>query len=223
MGIDRRMYLTSHAHKDNNLTGTLLRISFSNLQMELGLPANVFDHDYQQWKYLATRSWASETWHFASEHNIGVDAKIPELPLKREFDGFLMLQFFTQGFRKGQLEKALQRVCQFLQVNTISDITSMDGTMVRDRIFDGRGTPENVHTWQAWPIQTRPAEQDWYEWRRAIYTLTETHRPRRLQHPLGAWIAVPDEEWVWYLEVTSCRLYIDNSVRTGLFTCMRGR
>ena len=205
MGIDRLLHVTSHAHKQN-MTGDLLRSSFENLQLELGLPGNIFTQDYSHWKYLATRTWVAETWRFSNESGIVVDAKIRELPVKRVFDSFLMTHFFEQGFRKGQL-KTLQRVCQFLQVNTVADIATMDGTTIRARIFDGRGPQDGFRTWQEWPQQRRPTESAWHEWRRAINTLTEPHHPRRLRYPLGDWLAVPDETWNWYIDLIACRLY----------------
>jgi len=102
MGIARLQHLVSHCHK-KELTGDLLRVSLQCLQLETGLPGNLFDWDHQDWAKIVTKTWMSETWRFASIKKIGVKSCGPELCPRRQNDQALMPSFLAAGYKKGQL------------------------------------------------------------------------------------------------------------------------
>ena len=78
MGIARLTHLASHAHKCS-MTGELIRATFQSLQLETGLPGNLFDWEHEEWKHVITKTWASECWKWASDNRVGVLSKTKQL------------------------------------------------------------------------------------------------------------------------------------------------
>jgi len=205
MGIQKAKYLIDNGCKDH-LSGQLVRQTHERLTLEMGLPGEVLNWEYKTWgKFCATRTWISSVWDQLSAMGITVTSSTPKLQPRRESDEFLMLLFFTHGFRKRQL-KALNRCRLYLHAMTVTDITTMCGKYIRAECREGHATYELTNESLLWPRQQRPSRSDWNIWQDAIGTLTTPHAPTKLRQPLGKWIS-PKTAWRWYLHRESCRLY----------------
>ena len=198
------MHLAGHAHK-RSMTGKLIRATFQSLQLETGLPGNLFEWEHEEWKTIITKTWASECWKWASDNRVGVSPTIKQLVPRREQDQALMVAFRMAGITKGRL-RPLSRCRQFLQVTFVSEIATMSGTHIREDIISGRNTPNPFNNKDIeWPTQGKPSASDWGEWRKALACLRGNH-PTKVQQPLGAWID-HDAEWEWFFHPEECRLY----------------
>eukprot|EP00978_Attheya_sp_CCMP212_P001425 scaffold2990_cov61-Attheya_sp.AAC.3 len=95
--------------------------------VELGLPGSFLDHDFTQFGKLATTSWLRHTWKFIHSTEMSVEtAGIPKLEAQRYNDQHLTLAFARNGFSGPDLID-LNHCRMFLQVTTLSDISSGDG------------------------------------------------------------------------------------------------
>jgi len=60
-------------------TGKLLLHSYEALQLELGLPGEVFEYQYEVWKLLVTPTWMTHTWKYACEKGFRIRTGAPAL------------------------------------------------------------------------------------------------------------------------------------------------
>ena len=62
MGIKRLLFLVNHASKDSS-TGQLIQATYQQLQLELGLPGQVFDWNFDHYHHLIMDdTWIDATW-----------------------------------------------------------------------------------------------------------------------------------------------------------------
>jgi len=108
-----------------NTTGTFLLHLYEALQVELGLPGKLFHYDFKEWSHIMP-CWLSQTWQFASKHQLKITTNIPPLALQCKNDQFLMLKFWQHGYKGNQLE-VLNKCRLWLQATTLADITDGQG------------------------------------------------------------------------------------------------
>ena len=202
-GIRRLIRFMDHAHTDSN-TGQLMRTTLQQLLLEIGVGGNIFRRDHNEWKFITTKSWISMCWKFASENRLCISGPL-KLITRRENDAFLMEHFWTKGITGKQLI-SVNRVRQYLQVLTISDIASPEGGHIMEDYLEGQA-PKHQQSWHDWPAQKRPITSDWYDWLRALATLTELGSRRKLVVPLGKWNDGQKDKWEWFYSTTDDRLY----------------
>jgi len=108
-----------------NPTGTYLLHLCETLQVEMGLPGEIFHYDFKEWSQ-ATLCWLSQTWQYMSEQKIIITTNIPSLSPQYINNQFLMLKFRQHGYKGTQL--AVLNKCQlWLKVTTLADITDGQG------------------------------------------------------------------------------------------------
>jgi len=108
-----------------NPTGTYLLHLCETLQVEMGLPGEIFHYDFKEWSQ-ATPCWLSQTWQYMSEQKITITTNIPSLSPQCINDQFLMLKFRQHGYKGIQL--AMLNKCRlWLKVTTLADITDGQG------------------------------------------------------------------------------------------------
>jgi hypothetical protein len=114
-----------------------------------------------------------------------------------------MDHFVRQGYKASQLTR-LNRCRIYLQVITLTDIASADGTCIIPDVFIGLPLTDRKSTLQ-WPSQKRPSETDWALWSSALKSL----QPRnRLTTPLGNWLVAEfHQTWFWLRDPHLPHLY----------------
>ena len=189
----------------NEITGNLLRAALEWATIHIGLPGNLFDHDYDTYGHLLPRSFIRTLWEFTSTHNIKVPRVHPELEHHRERDRYLMHDFvLSNTVSKKDLQK-LNRCRLYLKVTTLSDITSGDGETICKQYWDGIRDDQRspLHDW---PEQGDPGDRDWTLWRKALKNSFDQTR-RKLHTPLGRWVDTHRDKWKWFYHPLSRRLY----------------
>ena len=88
------------------------------------------------------------------------------MELRRHGDEFLTRIFIQHGY-KGAALKRLNACRLFLQVETLSDITTADGRYILGWALEGcaRLNPIRYHMW---PNQGDPGKQAWSQWRQML-------------------------------------------------------
>jgi hypothetical protein len=207
MGEIQTSTLLRHFSEDS-LTGSMMQASLQRHNLELGIGTSMFQADFTRYSRLATDSWMKHNWSFQHRSQISVKLSAPGPVLQRERDQFLIPMFWNLGYRKSSLV-ALNRCRMYLQVTTLSDLASGDGTSILDCYWKGQQHPHS-HTTYKWPGCGPPSFQDWTTWRSALRTLfyddAGSMACRRLRVPLGKWLCA-DDTWVWWFSPSENRLY----------------
>ena len=208
MGISRLQELLNHSSKRTD-TGGLVRATYQQLQVELGLPGQVFEWDYDHWKSVITKdTWIGAQWEFTSQFKIGLTPASPPLKARRVNDVFLMLILHALNLPDKE-KKAFQRCRLFLQATTLTDICNAEGTQVTEDSWLGVRR-ENEPMFYGWPLQKRPPPMDWQVWLKVLQSVTVPdvrQRNRALRQPLGIWNDGQRQDWTWFFSPDELRLY----------------
>lgn len=207
-GTQRIKHLIHHGHKKDQL-GVGIRATFQQLQLEIGVPGNLFDWNHNDWKHITTKTWISHVWKFCSDAQFRLLPIGPTLELRRENDIFLMEYFGRTGI-KGKRLKSLQRCRLYKQASTLADIASADGQKIRPEALSGAAEILFPTTYN-WPAQQKPCRSDWIDWHKALAPLMVTDGSLDLLQPLGRWIDKTKQDWEWFHAPTENRLYQHSS------------
>jgi len=177
-----------------NTTGTFLLHSYEALQVEMGLPGKLFYYDFKEWSHVM-QCWLSQTWQYASKHQIKITTNIPSLAHQCNNNQFLMLKFWQHSYKGSQLE-ALNKCWLWLQVTTLADITDGQGRELLIPMLTGSNEIALPTRWQ-WLQQGQPPQKGWILWQEAITKCIPTCS-NKLTYPLGPWTdSISDWQWQW--------------------------
>ena len=195
-GVHHVSDISEHLWKQD-LTGKLLQCNLEQLRIEIGDNDHILASDITQKEhYLLTDSYVRSTWQFMSKENIQLEDNTPAIPLLREGDQCLMTEFSKNTKIPKSALRTLNKCRLYLQAFTLSDLTSGDGTKIRDEAWHGRQY-NNGRDYSSWPLWGRPGLQAWAQWRTALRTTFCTRQIKRLDSPLGSWFSIPPK-WKWY-------------------------
>jgi hypothetical protein len=160
-GIQHVVLLLQETHGLTQ-TGKLLILSLEAMKVEIGVGGSVLTQSFSRYGCLATRSWVKNTWQFLAEHNMTIADQVGDLALRRQGDSYLMEAFTRHGISGPRLQQ-LNTCRLFLQVDTLSDITTADGRYITWHAQHGRcdDTRPSSHKW---PSQPDPGSGVWKEW-----------------------------------------------------------
>jgi hypothetical protein len=186
-GIGQLQLLVGHIKLGDD-TGNLILFLLSHLQSAVGSDTSLFSLSYSTYERIIECNWLTSVWSYVNTANITIDIEnqwLPQLARERDtmiLDHALTLQFTTQQLRQINASRI------YLQVLTISDITTADGTHIitgqraRDRV-------SNLH----WPNIRRPTS--WAAWKVFLASISTNGK---LRNSLGSWTGTPHKTWTWY-------------------------
>jgi hypothetical protein len=210
-GIDKLHLLLGHLRL-NDMVGQLLHIDLTYVQLLSGSGQLFLKQPRDKYSCLES-GWLTSIWDFTFKANLQFHysrAWIPNLP--REKDTFLMELF--QSYRLNTQEMRILNKCRiYLQVLTLSDITSADGIYILPEVKAGHPPADrtsNLH----WPLQGNPSKSDWTLW---ASTLANLETKARLIAPLGGWIAPTHQTWHTWVEPLTRQLYKRSQNRFNLY------
>ena len=121
-------------------TGKLLCATIEYLKIEVGLRGSILRQSFDTFGHLAEKSWISHLWKFLSETGIQIPDKIKDFSLVRENDRTIN-KLFAEAYPMKKISKAdwvKANKCRiYLEVLTLGDIASADGTAIEDEIIKG--------------------------------------------------------------------------------------
>ena len=106
------------------------------------------------------------------------------------------MEEFTKGSHTAPIIAILNRCRLYLQVITVSDITSADGSYILPEVKEGY-RPRDRESTLHWLAQARPPNSDWKLWMQALTSL-ETRG--RLTKPLGDWTKASHQQWFSHID-----------------------
>ena len=113
--------------------------------------------------------------------------------------------FISQGFRGSELS-LFNAARQAIEVTTLADICSVDGTSISRWAWEGRADPGRTPG-VGWPRKPRLTRGNWAQWQRALLPLLRSARSLTLLQPLGTWLPPPPMEWKWFFSPGENRLF----------------
>jgi hypothetical protein len=94
----------------------------------------------------------------------------------------------------------------YLQVTTLSDITTSDGNYIRYDVLMGEGDRTQRIEDIKWPYQEKPNTETWKLWEKTIRSLFCTHG-QKLRQPLGQWTDPEITKWKYRYSHKTQALY----------------
>ena len=96
-GIERVKTFICHMVSET-LTSGFISYSLQMLKIEIGLPRNILEYDFNTWRYLATPSLITSLWEFVSRYEITLKPPSQLLPDEiREGNTTVMQALYTLG------------------------------------------------------------------------------------------------------------------------------
>ncbi len=112
-------------------------------------------------------------------------------------DSFLKLRYKPNDL------KILNQCRLYLQVYSLTDITSADGRIIVPHYKVGIMSQDRKSNLR-WPTQQRPGKKAWTLWQQALQHMENNGI---LARPLGGWLQYPHQTWHWYMDPTSSILH----------------
>jgi hypothetical protein len=219
-GIQNMMALvnndgTSQPHGDAML------ISLSHVQLEAGVGCHLLDHSSTTIPHFTYCCWIAGLQRFLGRHAVSIHHRQAQMvQLARENDQYIMELVMDLGFATGQLID-ISLVCLFLQVVTLSDMSTATGAHLAPKAWDVRSFQDCASTLER-PRQPQPtSNQCTLCWRKVLKRafLFDKKRKGDLKHrrPMGPWVGFTSHiEWKY--NVDADHLYVRiGSNRVGIW------
>ncbi len=113
------------------------------------------------------------------------------------------MDFFLSLKYKPKTLQILNRCRIYLQVITLADITSADGTQIIPQTLKGHRLADRKSNLK-WPKQQSPTREDWILWSSALQQL---QMGNKLKIKLTTWTSEPHQFWFWYMDTNLALLF----------------
>ena len=207
-----------------SITGDLIRASWEQMRLEIGLPGRSDKWNWSVVNCIATDCWLKDLLQYAAQHDLYVEDTLPVLNQYRPQDQFLMAAFIDNGYRKTQLQ-ILNECRKVLQVNTLSEITSADGAYLEHWAWTGTSNQEPLNDYQ-WPRPAPLKPRHWQIWQQAVQAtflqLSQTTE-HKLRQPLGDWTPEVLARWQWFYCPNENRIYHREDTRWRVYSKQSSR
>ena len=164
--------------------GEIFQISLSYMMMESVLSSATLGKTNHDISYL-TPTWKKHLWQFLLSQWLSIRGLGMETPV-RQREGYEFLMESFQYYYSGQHLSLINRCRIYLQVITLSDITTPSVNNILPQIWNSEQLASGMYTW---PRQQRLSEKAWMLWRQCLrrtFLLEYT----TLLRPLGKWYRV---------------------------------
>lgn len=182
---------------DRSLTSDLIRAHLEHIKLEMGIGGYVLSFKKILSFEYTTDFWAKSLFKFIYKHNLIIEDQIPDLPLERIKDRYLM-DIWSRQYDKVTL-KFLNTCRMFLEVVSISEISDGEGTHIMQWAWSEIYNPLFISP-HHWPKSEHPTEPYWERWREAIL-LIGSGSSLALHQTLGPWLENPKEGSWWLLKM----------------------
>ena len=218
-GLQHLQLLIGHlCHQDQ--VGNLLHINIDTLQILLGYPLPPLSYPYKDIAPIAPSSWLTTTWEFLDDINGSVTLSDPLIiPLNQEGDCHLMPTVLSHLFHtpnpllsKPDLQK-FNLCCIYLQVITLSDITTSLGTEINCHFWNGhRSSQKSSLSWPNQIHQICPSSTCWGIWCKTLHLFfTDSAKSKRIlpANCLHRWLPNSKSHQLWptYMDPTTSQLF----------------
>ena len=186
--IQSKAKFFTHHYRAQDKTGKLLKISLDLSQLQCGMSSPFFSLDYHKWQPILTPTWFTHFWSLLSLCNISLSITHHwSYTPPRVNDQFLM-DILYPVIPSTHVLYCINACRIYLQIITLSDLTSLDGTKLLPDILNSKQYRKSSIKW---PTQVIPSHW-WSTW--ALYLKTYIV-PHLACHHLGQWTATTHQRW----------------------------
>ena len=205
--LQTKLFLGHVRNQDE--TGSLLLTDLEFTQVHSGLEHSIL-HPKTSLHFLI---WTEKTWMTDYKqilHHTQGEIKIDHqwLPSKqRKHDRFLM-HAFSHHITDRALLKILNNCRLYLQIFTLSDITSGDGRSILKHPLFGQKSP-HFSSAINWPVQSKPSSATWKIFSSTVKKIFCVPNSNKLLRPLGPWRKTKFKQTIWkhFYDPITNRLY----------------
>jgi hypothetical protein len=160
--------------------GNLIQIEITYVQLCTGVLSPFFQWPYPYFAKWIDHTWISSVWKYSHQIGISIELENTWLPtLYRKGDQSLMELLLSLHLHPSTISE-INQCCLFLQVITISDITTADGNLILPEVLEGASIPYRSSV-LSWPRQNCPHHNAWRKWNNFLQHI---HRNGTLITPL---------------------------------------
>jgi hypothetical protein len=195
-------------HHRDTPTSSLLDENMDLVQLYVGSEINFWELPFPQYGFLAPFGWMKHTWESLSLSPLVIKGPPLASPRRRQGDIYLMDAFVDQGFDTDSL--AMINECRlFLHAITLADICTADGLALDLSVWLGQRSYNRRYEDSRWIRTCDPGPSYWRVWQQAIRQtfLFPLQQHLRLRVPLGLWFDHKEEEWKWWVDPVSLKLF----------------
>ena len=132
----KQIHVCMEQTANQNITHNLLNSNVEQLRLELGIDSSNSNWQTSQSAPYLTSCWLKDLFSFCADHNLTLQDDCTPLTLRTQNEGYLM-ESFLHHFDATDLKK-LNHCQNFLQVITLSDISTANGTHLESAMVTGR-------------------------------------------------------------------------------------
>ena len=201
--ISKISLLQTHYQSDS-LVSKHLHTSIEQLQLEIGTDNPFTTCSYTKYGPLATDGWLKTLWSAISDLPIKIIfRKFITIHLQRINDQLLLPAVINlQQFSSAELT-AFNRVRLYLQVITIADIYTGEGTKIRANMLSSCPTP--IPSSYRWPV-SKPTKSDFRVWEEILEQLDG-------RFTLGKWLTLGHSKPDCFYDTEHNKVYIKHRTR----------
>lgn len=201
--------LLDHIQKDS-MVGKLLHSELEAANLELGSGKHLFELDYSTWAFLLTDCWMKNLWEFCDKNDISLRGQYAKPNLPRQHDEFIMealLSRYRDIFSRSEI-LAINRCRLYMQVVSLSDIATGDGTRITKKAYRGISDSFRSSKWR-WAVQINPTPREWKLWRQALclFAHDSIRQTGTISTPLGNWQDPGHQQYDWFYSLSSKFVY----------------
>jgi hypothetical protein len=187
-------------------TGSLLRASLEQAQLEIGIGTPFLDTSFAMYGFLLTDCLWSTIWSFISSHNITLSSP-DQVLLHRQWhgDGFIMERLVALGTLTQRELISCNRCRLAIEAVTLADITTGNGKRIRDDCLGAHPPTTHSSTWD-FPVE-QPCATDKASWRKGLAAISSATFQWPSEDILGPWILTPHRRWEWFYLMDDGLLY----------------
>jgi hypothetical protein len=182
-------------------TGQLILSTLSHMQLSIGSSRPFLTTSFATYGKLIEPNWITSIWSYAKLTNTTIEVENQWLPtLAREGDATIIDAALTLNLTTSQIRQI--NACRiYLQVITISDISTVDGRYILPHILKGLRSKERISNLR-WPTTYRLTH--WAAWKLFLQYISSG---TKLDRNLGIWLAEPHQQWKWFYNPTENAIY----------------
>ena len=182
--VAKKIIYILHHLSANDSMGYKLWCSLGYLKLEVGINDNISATCFNDMGFLATASLVPNVWKEASSLSLTIRGTndLLWIPKTQHTNNCFLMDIATCHFTHKQLLQN-NMCCPFLNVLTISDITTHDCTQIHPHYYHGTNGTGRWSNYK-WPNKRYPPKSYWCMWRKF---LTHSLRYPNLTQPLTSW------------------------------------
>ena len=207
-GVQNTQSLLNYVGTSNPI-GDYLMISIRHLQLELGLVSDILLYPPKYTAYT-TPCWARHLIDFFHTHTITVATPRSKPPSISRLNDISIMETVVQcsNFTPREITD-INLVRIFLQIVTISDISTGDGLSISPDAWNVRKMSDRQSVFPIWPRQPFVSQSQRRLWQTMLCQLFLQSHSQRLRIPLGQWTGhLSNMTWAAHISAYPHRLLL---------------